>query len=105
MLNGRPAVFSDLEIFSVDDNGNETPITNVSRVEWSVTQGCEPASAIVHFHDVDVDVEAEVRAQAIIGTIPPMIWRCDGCRAECTENAKQHMDRCRDGMPHEWRRK
>ncbi len=59
-LNARPAIFSDLEIFAVDDGGKEIPITNITRIEWSVAQGVEPARAVVHFVDVDIDVEGEI---------------------------------------------
>lgn len=49
--------WQEVSLTLVDDDGSETPITNVMGITWRAAAGAEPASATLEFIDVDVDVE------------------------------------------------
>jgi hypothetical protein len=60
VVNAMPVCFSDTELTFIADDGHEMPITNVTRVDWRVKQGSEPAEATLHFDDVDVELEVDL---------------------------------------------
>lgn len=58
ILCGYPASLADTEVFLIQDDGSEVPITNLAGVTWKVG-GAEAATAQLVFDAVDVDIDAD----------------------------------------------
>lgn len=64
-IGAMPAVWHDIELTLVADDGTEHAITNVTRVVWSAEQG-QMATARLDFDDVDVELEADFGVRDVL---------------------------------------
>lgn len=60
VLNAVCPSWPDVELTLIDDDGRETPITNVEAVRFEIAAGAEPARAVLTFIDVELDAEIHV---------------------------------------------
>lgn len=59
-LNGLVPSWQDVEVLLVDDDGRETMIDCVQRVEIDIKASSEPLTATLHVIGVELDVDARI---------------------------------------------
>lgn len=75
-IGGRSASLEDVTVVLVADDGTETPVTNIERIDWCAVQN-EPTRAVVRFVDVELETELELVAGSLVDEDTT---RCEACR-------------------------
>lgn len=84
LLCGVVPSFVDVEVLAIGDDGSETVLTNVQRVEIDIQANADPIMARLTFVDVELDIEARVEER--LATLPSPAWCArHGLNAPCPD--------------------